>query len=98
MENKTQEYYKALLKHMEYYNLMAPFPVYDTELVSDLKKKIMKITQEEYNKMPVVACKYCKSLHVITDELENDICFRCGSLNSTREFKTIDEYLIFKNE
>lgn len=83
---------------MEYYNKMAPFPVFDTEIVSNLKEKIMKIEQEEYNNLPVVACKYCKSLHIITDELNNNICFKCGSNNELIEFKTIDQYLKFKNK
>lgn len=83
---------------MEYYNLMAPFPVYDTSYVEDVKKYITKMEQQEYNKEPVVACKYCKSLHIITDEVDNDICFRCGSVNELTEFKNINEYLKFKNK
>ncbi len=54
--------------------------------------------QKEYDNVPVVACKYCKSLHIITDELNNDICFRCGSVNELTEFKTINDYLKFKNK
>lgn len=83
---------------MEYYNNMAPFPVFDTEIVDNLKTKITQMDIKEYNDIPVIACKYCKSLHIITDELNNDICFRCGSNNATIEFKTIDNYLKFKNK
>lgn len=98
MKKKTLAHYKDLLEHMEYYNLMAPFPVFDTEYVDNVRKHITKMEQKEYNKEPVVACKYCKSLHIITDEVDNDICFRCGSVNELTEFKNINDYLKFKNK
>jgi DNA-directed RNA polymerase subunit RPC12/RpoP len=49
-----------------------------------------------YDDEPVVACKYCKSLHIVTDEVGNDICMRCGS-NELKEFKNIHEYKEFLN-
>lgn len=87
---------------MEYYNLMTPFPFYDTEYVDNVRKYITKMESKEYDKEydkePVVACKYCKSLHIRTDELDNDICFRCGSVNELIEFKNINEYFKFKKK
>jgi len=85
---------KKQLEHMEYYNLMAPFPVYDTEHVSLIIKKIkiMENDKSNYDKEPVVACKHCKSLHILNDEIDNDICMKCGSVNDTIEYKNIYDY------
>jgi len=77
---------------------MAPFPVYDTEYVEEVKNIIMKLENENkinYNEEPVVACKYCKSLHIVIDEVDNNICMRCGSVNELKEFKNIHEYKNF---
>lgn len=73
---------------------MSPFPVYDTDYVKDVKNKINEImeSKDNYDELPVVACRYCKSLHIVTDEDVNDICFRCGSVNELEEFKDIYEY------
>jgi len=79
---------------------MAPFPVYDTEYVEEVKNTIMKLENEnkiDYNDEPVVACKYCKSLHIVIDEVDNNICMRCGSVNELKEFKNIYDYNQFKN-
>jgi Mn-dependent DtxR family transcriptional regulator len=94
VNNKTIKFLKKLLKHLEYYNKMSPFPVYDTDYVKDVKNKIneMNESKKDYDELPVVACKYCKSLHIVSDELENDICMRCGSVNELKEFKNIHEY------
>jgi DNA-directed RNA polymerase subunit RPC12/RpoP len=86
---------KTQLEHMEYYNLMAPFPVYDTEHVSLIIKKIKIMENDkssDYDNEPVVACKHCKSLHILNDEVENDICMKCGSINDTIEYANIYEY------
>jgi len=52
---------------------------------------------EEYDAMSVVACRYCKSLHIVNDDLENDICMRCGAVNEIDIYSNIDDYLE-KNE
>ena len=91
---------KKLLEHLQYYNKLAPFPVYDTDYVNDVKNRIMELeneTQTNYDNEPAVACKYCKSLHIVTDEVDNDICMRCGSVNELKEFKNIHEYKEFLN-
>ncbi len=92
---------RELSNHLHYYNGMAPFPPYDTDYVKDvdrLIKKIMEDKRKDYDNEPVVACRYCKSLHIQTDENMNDVCFKCGATNELQEFKNIDEYLKFKNE
>jgi hypothetical protein len=96
MKNESQlEKLKALSKHMHYYNIMAPFPVYDTDHVKaiDIKIKNMENTKtKEYDSEPVVACKHCKSLHIITDDNDNNICMKCGSVNELQTFTDIHEY------
>ena len=94
------QYLREHLDHLLYYNKMAPFPVYDTEYVEEVKNIIMKLENEnkiDYNDEPVVACKYCKSLHIVIDEVDNNICMRCGSVNELKEFKNIHEYKNFVN-
>lgn len=89
-----------LLKHLNYYNGLAPFPVYDTEYVKDVQDKIKIIMEDktkDYDDEPVVACTYCNSLHIEYDELNNDVCMRCGSTNELREFKNIYEYKDYVN-
>jgi len=90
---------KETLKHMEYYNNLAPFPVYDTGDVLQLKEyiKIMERTPSEYDKIPVTACKHCLETFILVDELDNDICGRCGSVNEITIYKDIFEYLEMKN-
>lgn len=100
MNQLTIKELKKLLEHLQYYNKLAPFPVYDTDYVNDVKNRIMELeneTQTNYDSEPVVACKYCKSLHIVTDEVDNDICMRCGSVNELKEFKNIHEYKEFLN-
>ena len=100
MINKvTIKHLTKLFDHLTYYNKMAPFPVYDTDYVKDVENRIkeMKEKKENYDELPVVACKYCKSLHIVTDDVENDICFRCGSVNELQNFENIHEYNKFVN-
>lgn len=87
---------KETLEHMEYYNQMAPFPVYDTELVQDLKDFIKMAEKDKgsvYDELPVACCKHCMDLFVIEDDAGNDICGRCGSVNDIRIFDNIQDYL-----
>lgn len=77
---------------MENNNELAPFPIYDTGYIKYCKRKLKEMSKKEYNELPVAFCKYCKSLHIITDELENDICMGCGSINEVI-VDSIDNYL-----
>ena len=46
-------------------NSYAPFPVYDTEIINDLKIRQKMITKkDDYNNVPVTYCKTCGSLHI----------------------------------
>ena len=84
------------LEEMEYYNRgTSPFPVYDTEIVEDLRKQLEKMSTEDqriYDDLPVIACKHCDSLHIVEDDNGNEVCVRCGS-NETKYYTNIDDYL-----
>lgn len=96
MKNQKRiEHLKKSLNHLEYYNKMSPFPIYDTDYIKDMKEEVEKIEYSEdidYDLESVVACKYCKSLHIVYDEENNDMCMRCGSINELETFKDIFEY------
>ena len=93
-----------LYNHFIYYNMLAPFPIYCTEYIQDVKNKINEIMDnkdKDYDNEPVVACRFCKSLHIVSDQEDNNICMRCGSINELTEFENIykyKEYLSNKNE
>jgi len=82
-------------EHIIYYNRMAPFPVFGTDYVEYITNKIKEMEESEidYDALPVVACKYCNNLHILNDEVENDICSRCGSINELIIYKDIFSYL-----
>lgn len=101
MKQKKLKELKRLSSHLHYYNNLAPFPPYDTDYVKDVDNLIKTMEDNkkiEYDEESVVACKYCKSLHIMSDELDNNICFKCGSINELETFLNINEYLEFKNE
>jgi hypothetical protein len=92
---KVIKHLEKLLDHLRYYNIMAPFPVYDTEYVEDVDKAIKKMKEDktkDYDSEGVVACRHCKSLHIVTDDIDNNICMRCGSVNELQEFSDIYKY------
>ena len=92
---KTIKHLEKLSKHYHYYNNLAPFPIYDTEYVQDLDNKIKEMKDnkhKDYDDEPVFACRHCKSLHIINDDIDNSICMRCGSVNELKEFSNIYEY------
>ena len=86
------KYLNDLLHHVEYWNDMAPFPVYDTEYVEEIRKSIKHMEKEQYDDLPVAACRFCHSLHIVTDEEENEHCMRCGSKNEVVVYSNIKEY------
>lgn len=94
MNKSKKEHLSDLHKHLDYYNKMAPFPPYDTEYVAKVKEELEKVERDKeyYDSLPVVACKYCKSLHIIVDENDNDICLRCSTINELETFVNIHEY------
>jgi len=95
---KIIDKYEEQLRDSEYYNEMSPFPVYDTEYIKIMRNKLKEMREnEEYDKLPVVACKYCHSLHILTDESENDVCMKCGSINDIIIYDNIYEHEKHKN-
>lgn len=52
------------IERREFYNKHAPFPIYDTEIINDLKQLIMVTRKENYNHVPVTYCRTCLSLHI----------------------------------
>ena len=73
---------------------MAPFPVYDTDYVKDVKKELDKMEDNiiDYDDLPVVACRYCDNLYIESDAIENDVCMRCGAINEITIFENIFKY------
>jgi len=91
---------KESLTHMEYYNWLAPFPVYDTGDLGELRDyiKIMERDKKDYDNLPTTACRHCMNLATVVDDLDNDICTRCGAINELVIFNTIFEYLEEKDK
>jgi hypothetical protein len=50
------------------------------------------MSKEEYNNLPVAACKHCRSLHIVTDDEENEHCMSCGAKNEIVIYSTIEDY------
>lgn len=74
------------IERREEANQIAPFPVYDTEIINDLKKLEMIKKNEKYNNEKVHYCKTCLSLGLKTTEIPQDgemtgitYCISCGN-------------------
>lgn len=76
------------IKRREYHNSMAPFPVYDTDIINDMKKLSEIVKQQEFNNDPVSYCKTCLSIQIKTVEFPKgthgedrdvDYCVPCGN-------------------
>lgn len=52
------------IERREYYNLMAPFPIYDTDIINDLKDLLMITKKENYNAVPITYCKTCLKIGI----------------------------------
>lgn len=100
-KTKTKEYLTKLANHLNKYNKMSPFPIYDTEYVSKVEEEIEKLEKTEninYDTLPVHACVWCSSLHVTIEEedgVQYDLCNRCFNTDGITEFKNIHEYQNF---
>lgn len=98
MMSSRREYLEKELKHIKYYNSMAPFPVFDTEYVEAVEQQLKDMDKKEYDKLPVKACNKCGSLHIVTDEMDlNNVCIKCGTVNDLVEYKDIHKYLDSKH-
>ncbi len=72
------------IERREYYNQMAPFPVYDTETIIDLKKLNMITAKDNSNNEPITYCKTCLSIHIKTVDFKDtdktvDYCVACSN-------------------
>ena len=81
----------AEIKRREGVNRMAPFPMYNTEIISDLKDLLEMITRkDDFNNVPITYCKTCLSIKIKTVEFpkgsageDRDVhyCVPCGNTN-----------------
>jgi len=83
------------IERREYYNTMAPFPVYDTEIINDLKILGMITSKESSNNEPITYCKTCLSIHIKTVKFEDteqevDYCVNCS--NTDLETSHVSEW------
>lgn len=78
---------KEEIERREYYNQMSPFPVYDTEIILDMKSLSERVKKQNYNNEPISYCKNCLSIRIKTvkfpetNEGENrdvDYCSLCS--------------------
>ena len=76
------------IERREYYNTMAPFPVYDTEIINDLKKLNMLTEKDHHNNEPITFCKTCLSIMIKTvkfpktetgENRDVDYCVDCSN-------------------
>lgn len=83
-----------LVEHIEYYNKLSPFPLWDSYYVEELKKKL-EMNDIKKDTEPVVCCHYCKSLYIVEDEQGNDKCLKCKNIvtDDHELFASIHQYL-----
>jgi hypothetical protein len=72
------------IERREYYNELAPFPVYDTDIINDLKKLNMLTEKDNFNNEKITYCKTCLSIKIKTIELKDtdkkvDYCIDCSN-------------------
>ena len=75
------------IERREKANRMAPFPVYDTDIINDLKLREKMKSKSNYDREPVDYCQTCGSLHlktvIIPSESQGDTeivyCNKCGN-------------------
>lgn len=88
------------IERREDINSFSPFPVYETEIIKDLKIRQNMITKSgDFNNVPVTYCKNCLSLNIKTVEFPKtssgedrdvDYCIACG--NTDMEKAHIEEW------
>ncbi len=89
-KEKIIKHYEELLEYVEECNRFHVFNYYDSEYVETIKQKLKEMkAKENYDEIPVAACKHCHSLHIIEDEDSNNVCMKCGSVNDIIIYETI---------
>ncbi len=71
------------VKRREHQNMMSPFPVYDTDIINDIKKLII-LADKQHNNEPITYCKTCLSINIKTAHMEDtgqhvDYCIDCSN-------------------
>ena len=76
------------IKRREYYNSMAPFPVYDTDIINDMKSLSERVKMQDFNNEPICYCKTCLSIQIKTvkfpegpngEKRDVDYCLACSN-------------------
>jgi len=70
------------IERREKANELAPFPVYDTGIIKDLKHIDMITKKGDYNNVPVTYCKTCLKLHIKETKVHEQTvtyCIDCGN-------------------
>ena len=72
------------IRRREWYNSFSPFPIFDTEIIKDLKQLDMITKKQDSNNEPVIYCKTCLSIRIKTVEFpetkqEVDYCLACSN-------------------
>ena len=79
---RTNDKIAINIANMENTNWLAPFPLYSTEIIEDLKERNMITQKNDYNNVPVTYCKTCLSLkirHITNPSV--DYCIPCGNVD-----------------
>lgn len=81
---KNHEELRREINRREHYNSLAPFPIYDTEIINDFKKLEMITSKEDSNNEPITYCKTCLSIHIKTVDFKDtqqevDYCVNCSN-------------------
>ena len=93
------------IERREKANNYAPFPIYDTEIIDDLKIREQMKSKHDYDKEPVHYCKTCGSLGLKTvnipsegkDDTEITYCKKCGN-TEIAEAKNVHEWDLIYEE
>lgn len=84
-----KEVLEKLINHIDYYNNLSPFPLWDSYNTNILKENF-KMNKIDYDLEPVDCCKFCKNIHILPDENGNDVCSKCNNIVN-------DDYETFEN-
>lgn len=82
-----------LLEHFDYYNNLAPFPLWDSYYTEKLRQMI-KEDKINYDEESVDCCGYCKNIHSVEDEQGNYVCSKCKNIIND-EFETFDNIYLY---
>lgn len=93
-KNLRREILYNLIQHIEYYNNLSPFPLWDSGDLNHLKE-LYKMDKLDYDNETVDCCRFCKNLHILPDEHGNSVCVRCNNIvnNDYETFNNMFDYI-----